>query len=124
MDSITVQLSSILIVALSMLSTNFVQAEQQQCLSNTVFEDFFRSLNNVTTLPRNGSCCMKDVCNLPCPTEVERPANGMCFLYQSCFVFFMDKQKFIIKNRFVYFFLNDYIFLVIFIVLRFWYIYW
>jgi hypothetical protein len=47
-----------------------------QCVSNPSYEEFFKLVNGVNSLPKSGSCCMKDVCNLPCPETLQRPSSG------------------------------------------------
>ena len=45
------------------------------CLSNPEFNDFFTP-DGGGSLPLPGSCCQKDVCNIPCPEEVPEPSSG------------------------------------------------
>jgi hypothetical protein len=53
----------------SFMTTSVVaQDEGQQCLSDPTLNEFFQ-----TDTP---TCCMFDVCGLPCPTEVTEPGNG------------------------------------------------
>jgi Sodium:solute symporter family len=51
--------------------------EMSYCLSNPDFNQVFVDLNNVTSIPIEGSCCQKDVCNLPCPAPLpKKPPVG------------------------------------------------
>ena len=46
------------------------------CLANAEFNQFFENVNGGATIPLEGSCCQKDVCNLPCPEPVADPTIG------------------------------------------------
>lgn len=46
------------------------------CLANEEFNQFFENVNGGATIPVDGSCCQKDVCNLPCPEPVADPTIG------------------------------------------------
>jgi hypothetical protein len=62
---------------LAILAALIPLSQGDQCLSNDEFENFFLSEGEVIgDLPRDGSCCMKDICGLPCPTSVPAPTSG------------------------------------------------
>ena len=48
---------------------------QGTCLSNATLEAIFAGGDDVS-LPRDGSCCMQDICGLTCPTDVSKPGPG------------------------------------------------
>jgi hypothetical protein len=53
-----------------------VEQASADCLANEGFNEFFEGLNGGVPIPTEGSCCQKDVCNIPCPEEVSDPAVG------------------------------------------------
>jgi Na+/proline symporter len=61
---------------LILASLNAVQQVAADCLANKALNDEFASFIPAETIPTEGSCCMKDVCGLPCPTPVEPVSNG------------------------------------------------
>lgn len=46
-----------------------------ECLANATLNAYFAGDG---TIPKEGSCCMFDVCGLACPTEIPPPAKGAC----------------------------------------------
>eukprot|EP00339_Tiarina_fusa_P011601 CAMPEP_0117072390 /NCGR_PEP_ID=MMETSP0472-20121206/50958_1 /TAXON_ID=693140 ORGANISM="Tiarina fusus, Strain LIS" /NCGR_SAMPLE_ID=MMETSP0472 /ASSEMBLY_ACC=CAM_ASM_000603 /LENGTH=247 /DNA_ID=CAMNT_0004796487 /DNA_START=132 /DNA_END=872 /DNA_ORIENTATION=- len=47
------------------------------CIENEAIENDFVSLyGRIISIPRFDSCCMFDVCGLPCPTETPGPTKG------------------------------------------------
>jgi hypothetical protein len=66
---------NVMTTTLLFLGTTPVSAD---CIaSNAEFNAFFEGLNGGVSIPLEGSCCMKDVCGLPCPEEVSKPGPGM-----------------------------------------------
>jgi hypothetical protein len=65
--------SLVSIIAIASLTVQTVSAD---CLANEGFNEFFEGLNGGVAIPTEGSCCQKDVCNIPCPEEVSDPAVG------------------------------------------------
>jgi len=47
----------------------------QSCLENEEFNNFFIP-EGAESIPLEGSCCMQDVCGLPCPAPVSDPSAG------------------------------------------------
>jgi hypothetical protein len=45
------------------------------CIANSAINAEFEALNG-GSIPKEGSCCMLDVCGLTCPEDVARPSNG------------------------------------------------
>jgi hypothetical protein len=68
--------SMTLVMGALLFCVQLVVVTGQQCLSNPEFESFFEQSLGVTSLPRNGSCCQADVCDLPCPEGVAEPKRG------------------------------------------------
>ncbi|KAJ1635514.1 Sodium:solute symporter family-domain-containing protein, partial [Pavlovales sp. CCMP2436] len=67
------------LAAISLLCLSALPLVRADCLSNPVLESDFRGflgVNHVTSLPTEGSCCQKDICNIPCPAEEDPPPNG------------------------------------------------
>jgi hypothetical protein len=50
--------------------------EASTCLANPEFNQVFVDLNGGSAIPLEGSCCQKDVCNLPCPATSPEPGVG------------------------------------------------
>jgi hypothetical protein len=55
---------------------NVVAQTTSTCLSNPQLNEFFVNANGATSIPTEGSCCMKDVCNIPCPQTLPGPSIG------------------------------------------------
>jgi hypothetical protein len=58
---------------------DFLFADAQDtstCLSNPEFNQVFVDFNGGASIPTEGSCCQKDVCNLPCPATTPSPGPG------------------------------------------------
>lgn len=56
----------------------FLEQVSADCLANEGFNEFFETLNGGVAIPTEGSCCQKDVCDIPCPEEISDPAVGKC----------------------------------------------
>ena len=50
--------------------------ETSTCLAKPEFNQVFVDLNGGSAIPLEGSCCQKDVCNLPCPAIAPEPGVG------------------------------------------------
>lgn len=50
--------------------------ETSTCLAKPEFNQVFVDLNGGSPIPLEGSCCQKDVCNLPCPATSQEPGVG------------------------------------------------
>jgi hypothetical protein len=50
--------------------------EISSCLAKPEFNQVFVDLNGGSAIPLEGSCCQKDVCNLPCPAVSPKPGVG------------------------------------------------
>jgi hypothetical protein len=61
------------LLALAALAAPLVRGD---CLSNGGLEKTFQEINGATSLPRDGSCCQKDICGLPCPEPSPAPPVG------------------------------------------------
>jgi hypothetical protein len=58
-------------------SINVVTAQETStCLAKPEFNQVFVDLNGGSAIPLEGSCCQKDVCNLPCPAISPEPGVG------------------------------------------------
>ena len=73
MSRTTLSLASPSFLALTLLS--FATTVAAQCLSDPSFEAVFND-NGAISLPQEGSCCQNDICALPCPEPVAKPAQG------------------------------------------------
>lgn len=51
-------------------------AQESSCLANPTFNQVFVDLNGGAPIPTEGSCCQKDVCNIPCPATTPKPGPG------------------------------------------------
>ena len=52
------------------------QEATSSCLANPEYNQVFVDLNGGSAIPLEGSCCQKDVCNLPCPAISPEPGVG------------------------------------------------
>jgi hypothetical protein len=87
-----------------------IETIQAKCLANDDFEAEFASLLGVDSLPYPGSCCMKDVCNIPCPVPVSKPsalfgvavgfAIGLSFIIGMLTFFYVDDDTFSRASRY------------------------
>lgn len=53
-----------------------IAQEETSCLANPTFNQVFVDLNGGSSIPTAGSCCQKDVCNIPCPATTPSPGPG------------------------------------------------
>jgi hypothetical protein len=53
-----------------------VAQEETSCLANPTFNKVFQDMNGRSSIPTAGSCCQKDVCNIPCPAATPKPGMG------------------------------------------------
>jgi hypothetical protein len=68
---------SLVLCSLALLAAFLPLSQGDQCLANDEFETFFLGEGETLgALPREGSCCQKDICGLPCPTTVPSPTSG------------------------------------------------
>jgi hypothetical protein len=68
------------ILSLSVADSIIVSAEMQSqpqssCISNRELNTEFEIING-GSIPREGSCCMMDVCGLTCPESTTPPDSG------------------------------------------------
>jgi Na+/proline symporter len=97
-----------LVVVVGTILAAGIELTQANCLENDAFEAEFASLLGVDSLPYPGSCCMKDVCNIPCPEPVSEPsalfgvavgfAIGLSFIIGMLTFFYVDDE---IKTYFI-----------------------
>ena len=68
----------VLLVALICTTHGVVTAQDviSTCLAKPEFNQVFVDLNGGSAIPLEGSCCQKDVCNLPCPVTSAEPGVG------------------------------------------------
>jgi hypothetical protein len=66
----------VLLLSLYFLSIGVVAQDETSCLANPTFNQVFVDLNGGSAIPTEGSCCQKDVCNIPCPATTPKPGPG------------------------------------------------
>jgi hypothetical protein len=65
------------VLTVAFISTrHLVTAQESTCLAKPEFNQVFVDLNGGSSIPLEGSCCQKDVCNLPCPAISAEPGIG------------------------------------------------